>query len=119
MMNTGQAMRTTIDDLAERIEIKYAATTQDAAGNIIKGTETSRGVCWAKVLPIKAVIGDGYNENVNEISYRVTVRYRTDIEPTDIVIWRGKRLALLSPAYDAESRHIWTVFDCRELVEDV
>ena len=118
MINAGAAMRTNIDDLTERIEIVYYPTTQDTAGNLINGTETSRGTCWAKVLPVSAAIADGYNENANEIKYRITVRFRTDIEPTDIVKWRGKKLALLSPAYDAESRKVWTTFDCRELVED-
>lgn len=118
MMNTGAAIKTTLDDLTERIELVYHETTQDAAGNIVKGAEVSRGECWAKVLPVSAAISAGYNETENAVSYRVTVRYRTDILPTDTVLWRGKRLSLTSPPYDAESRHIWTIFDCKELVED-
>lgn len=118
MMNTGQSMRTTIDDLAERIEIKYAATTQDAAGNIIKGTETSRGACWAKVLPLSAKNAEAYNETEKAVHYRVVVRHRTDVQTTDVLLWRGKRLHLTAPAYDAESRKIWTVIDCKELVEN-
>ena len=119
MMNMGNAMKTTIDDLSERIDVVYYATTQDAAGNIIKGdTEVSRGARWAKVLPISAAIGEGYNETTNVVTYRVTVRYCTDIEPTDVIKWRGKRLHLTAPAYDAESRKVWTMFDMRELVED-
>ena len=119
MMNTGNAMRTTVDDLAERIDVVYHETTQDAAGNIINtGTELSRGARWAKVLPISAVIADGYNENENAVTYRVTVRYCTDIEPTDTITWRGKRLSLVAPPYDAESRRVWTILDCRELIEN-
>ena len=119
MMNTGNAMRTTVDDLTERIDVVYHETTQDSAGNIVNtGTELSRGARWAKVLPISAAIADGYNENENAVTYRVTVRYCTALEPTDTITCRGKRLSQLAPAYDAESRKVWTVLDCRELIEN-
>lgn len=118
MMNAGSIMQTNIDDLTERVEIIYNPTTQDSAGNLIHGEEASRGECWAKVLPLSAKSAEAYNETENAVLYRVIVRYRTDIQPTDRVSWRGKVLKLIAPAYDAESRKIWTVCDCKEVVEN-
>ena len=112
-------MGVTIDDLHERITIQYHEKTRDEDGNIIDAGEAkTRAAVWAKVLPVAARIGDTAQETENAVTYRVTVRYRDDIEPTDEIIWRGKRLTLISPPYDVESRRMWTVFDCREMVEN-
>ena len=113
----GREMSVTIDDLRERIGIQYRDKTRDIDGNIVDGEIHTRGVVWAKVIPVTARIGERSEETENEIIYRVTVRHREDIETTDEISWRGKKLTLVSPPYDVESRRIWTVFECRELVE--
>ena len=112
----GKEMDVTIDDLHERIEILYHDKTRDIDGNIVDGEIHTRGAVWAKIIPVTARIGEQSEETENEIIYRVTVRHRQDIEPTDEILWRGKRLELISPPYDVESRRIWTVMECRELV---
>lgn len=118
MINSGSIMQTNVDDLTERVEIVYRETTQDAEGNIIDGEQKTRGTVWAKVLPLSAKNAEAYNETEKAVYFRVVVRYRTDVQPTDVLLWRGKRLHLTAPAYDAESRKIWTVIDCKELVEN-
>jgi len=120
MMQIGNAMKTTIDDLSERVEITYTERDRDSAGNLISiATRSySRGVVWAKVLPVSAAVGEGYESGQNTVGYRVTVRYRNDIMPDDLVHWRGKTLSITAPPYDAESRRKWTVLDCRELIPD-
>ena len=120
MIQTGSAMRTTIDDLTERVEFTYFDHKRDSSGNIVSiSTKThSRGTCWAKVLPIAANVGNGYESGQNAVGYRVTVRYRDDIMPDDLVVWRDKTLSITAPPYDAESRRKWTVLDCRELIPD-
>jgi hypothetical protein len=57
-------------------------------------------------------------ERLNQVDYRVVVRYRTDILPDDEVLWRGKRLRMIKPAYDAESARTWTVLECQEVLAD-
>ena len=113
----GKEMDVTIDDLHERIEILCRNKERDSEGNIIDGKERARATVWAKILPIAARIGERPQETENSVTYRVTIRHREDIEPTDEILWHGKRLALVAPPYDVESRRIWTVFECRELVE--
>lgn len=111
-------MGVTIDDLHERITIRRYTKTRDSDGNIIDGEAHTRATVWAKVIPISARINDSAEETENIVTYRVTIRYRDDIEPTDEILWRGRRLTLTSPPYDIESRKTWTVMECRELIED-
>ncbi len=115
----GREMGVTIDDLHERIEILYHDKIRDIDGDIVAGEIHTRATVWAKILPVSAKIGERQQETENIVGYRVTIRYREDIEPTDEIKWRDKRLELISPPYDVESRRIWTVMECRELMENV
>lgn len=114
----GKEMDVTIDDLHERIEIQYREKTRDIDGNIVDGEIHTRAAVWAKIIPVTARIGEQSEETENKIIYRISIRYREDIEPTDEILWRGKRLELASPPYDVDSRRMWTIFECRELVEN-
>lgn len=117
MKTTGSVIQNTnTDDLSERVVFQEAALVQDSEGNITRAY-TDRAEVWAKVLPYASNIADSNDETQNRRLYRVTVRYNPDIQPTDRVLWRGRVLEMVSVPYDAESRHIWTVCECRELVE--
>jgi SPP1 family predicted phage head-tail adaptor len=118
MINTGSIMRTSIDDLTERISIVYQTTTRNPRGDIVRGADVERGSVWAKVLPTSAPISNTGIEREARIGYRVIIRYRNDIRPDDEILWRGKRLRLTGTPYDAESRRIWTVLECQEAVQD-
>jgi len=111
-------MRTSIDDLTERISIVYHAHSRNSRGDIMPGAETTRCTVWAKVLPTSDPISNTGIEREARIGYRVIIRYRNDIRPDDEIIWRGKRLRLTGTPYDAESRRIWTVLECQEAVQD-
>ena len=120
MRTTGSAINNTnTDDLSERISIVYNEPTRNNRGDIIDGSDTTRCTVWAKVLPISAKrYIDGAIELTNEISYRISIRYRPDIAPDDIILWRNKRLRQTAPPYDAEARRIYTVLTCEEMVKD-
>lgn len=119
MRTTGsQIQNNSVDDLTERIEIIYQTTQRNSVGDILGTEDKTRCKVWAKVLPLTArrVLDD--SETVNEISYRIIIRYRLDIMPDDLILWRGKRLRQTAPPYDAESRKIWTVLTCTEMIKD-
>lgn len=118
MKTTGGVIGTSIDDLSERISIRYLRTDRNQYGDIIKIEELERCQVWAKVFPLTARNNNGAPERINKITYRVTMRYRNDVKPDDIIIWRGRRLEIISPPFDAESRKIFTVFDCEEVIEN-
>ena len=112
-------MYISIGQLRQRVTIERPVTITDEEGNLIEQGRKVYAVVWAKVLPFAAKIADGYAEKVNEVDYRVAIRYRADIQVTDILLWRGRRMALISPPYDMDGRKKWLVMECRELVEDV
>ena len=120
MRTVGSGIKnTTVDDLTERISIVYPAKSRNSRGDIIKGVETVRCNVWAKVLPLGAKrYVDGSVELTNKVTYRVVIRYRTDIMPDDIVIWRGLRLKQIVPSYDLEARRMYIVLECEEMIPD-
>lgn len=118
MINSGSIMKTSIDDLTERVQLVSFVNFRNAQGDILVSEERIRGEMWAKVLSMSAPITDGGVERRAEIRYRVVMRYRDDIEPDDVLIWRNKRLRITDTPYDAESRRIWTVLGCVEVVPD-
>lgn len=119
MITTGAVINTSFDDLKERVEIVRKTETRDTEGNIIRGSPSVLASCYAKVLPMASVIRDGYSETVNQVTYRVIIRYREGVRPTDYLKWRGKTLVMTAPPYDAESGHVYTVMECKELIENV
>ena len=107
-----------VDDLSEKISVVYFETTRNERGDIVKGAEITRCTVWAKVLPLAGKINNITPERINEITYRITIRYGIEILPDDLIIWRGQKLKITTTPFDVESRHIWLQFDCRELVKD-
>lgn len=107
-----------ISEMRERITIIYFPTTQNQRGDIVQGEEITRCTVWAKVYPLTAKTIDDTPERDNKINYRVIIRYRTDILPDDEIIWRGRRLKMLSPPYDYEGRRKFLNIDCAEVIED-
>lgn len=119
MRTAGSALRQmTLDDLAERISVVYFEATRNERGDIVKGTEQVRCMVWAKVLPLTGRIEDTAPERLNSVTYRVTIRWRTDILPDDEILWRGRRFKIVTVPVDVESRHIWTMFEVKEAVSD-
>lgn len=123
MITTGTVMQTSIDDVRERVSILRISLTRDEMGNIIKSKEGEILSCYAKVLPIASKSTVGQEESIHQITYRIIIRYENvlkigTIAMTDRVLWRGKKLKLISPPYDAESRRKWYVLECEEMVED-
>lgn len=107
-----------VDDLAEKISVVYFETTRNERGDIVQGAEIVRCMVWAKVLPLTGRINDITPERKNEITYRITIRYRTDILPDDLIIWRGRRLKIITTPVDIEARRIWLQVDCKEAIQD-
>ena len=108
-------MKVTIGELSERISVNYLETSRNQYGDIVETAEKERCRIWAKVYPLTAKNIEDTPEKTNRISYRVTIRRRSDIKSDDIIIWRGRRLKMLSPPYDLEKAY--TAFECEEVIE--
>ena len=111
-------MQVSMSELRHRISILRPVTETDDEGNILSSSVQELSKAWALVLPFAAKISDGYAEKVQEVDYRIVIRYRTDVRVTDIVEWEGKRLTPIAPPYLLGGKKRWLVMECRELVED-
>lgn len=111
-------MYVNLNELRHRVTILRPMTTVDEEGNLLEDGLEPLDTVWAKILPYAAKISDGYAEKVDEVNYRIVIRYRNDVAVTDIVQWRGRRFQITAPPYDIWSNRQYTVLEVRELVED-
>ena len=72
-------MRVSMSELRHRITILRPVTETDDEGNILSSSVQEVGKAWALVLPFAAKILDGYAEKVQEVDYRIVIRYRADV----------------------------------------
>lgn len=99
-------MYVSLNELRHRVKILRPITEEDGAGNLIRTDEEEVAVVWAKVLSYAAKISDGYMEKVDEVKYRIVIRWRDDVEVTDEIAWRSHRFIQTAPAYDLRSNSI-------------
>ena len=111
-------MRVSMSELRYRISIMRPVTETDDEGNILAQTTQEVGKAWVLVLPFAAKISDGYAEKVQEVDYRIVIRYRADVRVTDRIRWGDKTLTPIAPPYPLGGKKRWLVIECRELVED-
>ena len=111
-------MYVSLNELKQRITILRPVTEQDGEGHLVEQDRTEVATVWAKVLLYAAKIFDGYAEEVKELDYRIAIRYRADINVTDIIRWQGKILQQMAPPYGKDGKRQWLILECRELVED-
>ena len=110
-------MQVSMSELRHRISILRPVTETDDEGNILAQTTQEVGKAWALVLPFAAKISDGYAEKVQEVDYRIVIRYRMDVRVTDRIRWGDKTLTPIAPPYPLGGKKRWLVLECRELVE--
>ena len=111
-------MYVSLSELRQRVKILRPIAEEDAVGNLIEQGKTEVATVWAKVLPYAAKISDGYAEKVDEVSYRIVIRYREDIAVTDIIEWRDKTLIMSAPPYPMDGGRKYLVMGAKELVEE-
>ena len=107
-----------MSELRHRISILRPVTETDDEGNILSSSVQELSKAWALVLPFAAKISDGYAEKVQEVDYRIVIRYRADVRMTDRIRWEDKTLTPIAPSYPLGGKKRWLVLECRELVED-
>jgi len=107
-----------MSELRHRITILRPVSETDDEGNILSSSVQEISKAWALVLPFAAKISDGYAEKVQEVDYRIVIRYRTDARVTDRIRWGDKTLTPIAPPYPLGGKKRWLVLECRELVED-
>ena len=111
-------MRVSMSELRHRISILRPVMDTDDEGNILSSSVEEISKAWALVLPFAAKISDDYAEKVQEVDYRIVIRYRMDVQVTDRIRWGDKTLTPIAPPDPLGGKKRWLVLECRELVED-
>lgn len=111
-------MDVSMSELRHRITFLRPVSDTDDEGNILSSSVQEIAKAWALVLPFAAKISDGYAEKVQEVDYRIVIRYRMDVRVTDRIRWGDKTLTPIAPPYPFGGKKWWLVIECRELVED-
>ena len=111
-------MQVSMSERRNRLTILRPVMDTDEEGIILSSSEQEVSKAWAIVLPFAAKIWDGYAEKVQEVDYRIVIRYRADVRVTDRIRWGDKTLTPIAPPYPLNGKKRWLVLECRELVED-
>lgn len=111
-------MKIRIRDLDERIRIIYYLTARNKYGDLIKVREVTRCRVWARVHPLAQKIDDDTPERLNKTTYRITIRWREDIQPNDEIVWRDRYFKIISTPTEFEVRRQYKVFDAQEIQKD-
>ena len=104
-------MRVSMSELRHHITILRPVTDTDDEGNILSSSEQEVSKAWALVLPFAVKISDGYAEKVQEVDYRIVIRYRMDIRVTDRIRWGDKMLTPITPPYPLGGKKRWLVLE--------
>jgi len=102
--------------LRHRVTIQQKSVTQNSYGEEI--------VTWAELATVWASVEDLSGREfyearqvpAAEVTTRVRIRYRSDVEPTMRIVHGGRTLEIVF-VLDPEGRRRETVLMCRELVE--
>lgn len=96
--------------LRDRVELLSNAQTVGGAGGVSDG-HVSLGFVWARVRALAGSLTSLPDERSNRVLYSVIMRFRTDLKPGDIIVYRGQRLEILS-AQDLNARRAYLSCQC-------
>lgn len=85
------------DDLKERVELQTQVQVRDAMGHVTRGWETREGDrLWAKVLPVSSRDRLTQQQRHAEVTHVVSIRFRSNVTPTNRILYRGRVLSIVS-----------------------
>ncbi len=99
--------------LRDRVELLSNVQTVDGTGGL-NDNFVSLGFAWAKVRSLAGVLASAQDGRNSRISHSVVLRFRTDLEPGDALVYRGQRLEILSAA-DLNGRRAYLSCQCSQL----
>lgn len=87
-----------ISDLSQKVDIRRASIGQDFGFGEPTATETSILTTWAALKEIKRTQKAMQQLNVETVTYKMTIRYRSapSIQKDDTIVWQGKRLKAIT-----------------------
>ncbi|MEL4299816.1 MULTISPECIES: phage head closure protein [Acinetobacter] len=88
-------------ELRHRVTIQqYSQGGRDEDGYPIEGSWQEYKKLWAKVTPLSAKDLISAQADQSEVTARMKIRYRTDIDTEMQVVWKGRVFSIKSQALD-------------------
>lgn len=101
---------TAIGDLRERVTLQQKATVTDAIGGETV-TWSDVVTLWALVEPLAGLEKYEAEAVQSQLSLRVTIRYRDDVDATWRVRWRSRTLEIHS-VENRDLQRVYLTLDC-------
>lgn len=97
---------------------RYNNGAKDKAGFELPSQWVEHASIWSKITPLSSNDLISAQSEQSEVTARMKVRYRTDIDTTMRVIWKGRIFAISSQGLDDnEDGYIYTTFNLSGGVE--
>lgn len=94
-----------VGQMRERVIIQQESNVSDGMGGVTLGWSAVATV-WARVAPLRGMEAQQARQVQDVQSYKVTMRYRSDVTPKMRLVWGSKTLnirAVINP--DEKSRY--------------
>jgi SPP1 family predicted phage head-tail adaptor len=106
-----------IGKMDQPVTIQYALTAADGmGGTTVTWPQAQWHLVWASVLPLTLTERERLASlQITAIqSYRIVMRYRTDLTTKERLLWRGKTLQIHTVTDDVSAKKR-TVLECTEI----
>ncbi len=78
--------------MKHRVTIMRYRETEDVLGNIVQELAPLK-TCWAELRPVRGKEQLEYFKNVNDLMYKITIRY-TDVTEKDVVVYKNRQFQI-------------------------
>jgi SPP1 family predicted phage head-tail adaptor len=76
-------------------------------------TPTTYATVWARIEDLQAVQSIEDGKQVAVATHLITIRYRSDVDPTDLILWDTRTFNLVG--FIEDERHRWIQITAKEL----
>lgn len=111
-------LRVRSEELNKRVILQKAVKTLSDKGVILYEYPVDKSVqnVCASIESYGAFVVNGTAEKVSELEFRITLRYRSDLNIHDRIIYQGRIFEQTLPAKDINEMHQFLQLTCREKV---
>ncbi len=105
------------EELNKRVTILKSVAAKNSHGTVIYeySTDDVENVC-ASIEPYSAHIVKGVAEITADVEFRITIRYRKNLNLHDRIIYQGRIFEQTVPARDINEQHKFLQLTCREKI---
>lgn len=104
--------------LRHRVTLQARVQVQNQTSGAVETTWANVSSLWAEVVPLSAREFIAAQATQNEITTRITIRYRNGVTPKHRILFRGKIYNIEGVLPDAVSGREYLTLPCSEGVND-